>query len=131
MGEVATLLLIDLNGFKLVDEMYGYRGGDEVLKEVASVLQRRLRDNDVVARVGDDEFAVLLPIGAEQGAAVAADVRRLIGECRFELGGRKDVHITAGIGVVQINSDTPSEEAALGEAGRLLQIDKSGNRSPL
>lgn len=53
-GEQAALLVIDVDGFKQVNDMYGHRAGDRALKMIAAALRRRLRDTDVVARIGGD-----------------------------------------------------------------------------
>ena len=123
-GELATLLMIDIDGFKQVNDTYGHRVGDRALKTVAVALRRRLRDTDKVARVGGDEFAVLLPYaGAEQGATIAADLRRLIGTCTVQVEDA-EVRLSMSIGLVQIDSDTKNDESVFVEADRLMYEDK-------
>ena len=86
-GEVAALMVIDLDEFKQVNDQHGHKVGDDALKAVASALMRRLRETDLVARLGGDEFAVLLPHIDQAGVASVADGadprdRRLQHRCR-------------------------------------------------
>lgn len=122
--ELSTLLMIDIDQFKQINDTHGHRVGDLALKTVAGALTRRLRDTDKVARMGGDEFAVLLPYaGAEQGAIIAADLRALISKSSIEVED-SDICLSISIGVVQIDSDTKDEESVFIEADRLMYEDK-------
>ena len=66
--------MLDLDDFKEVNDGYGHKAGDTVLTAVADVLDSRLRETDVVARFGGDEFAVLMPVGGETEAAELAEL---------------------------------------------------------
>jgi diguanylate cyclase (GGDEF)-like protein/PAS domain S-box-containing protein len=119
-GEQAAVLIIDLDGFKEINDTYGHRVGDKALKAVASALKRRLRDTDVVARVGGDEFAVLLPYANdEQGETMALDLARVIAECSVD-GGGQVVYLSASIGAVHIDRNTSSDDSILSEADRAM-----------
>lgn len=94
-----AMLWIDLDGFKSVNDHWGHAAGDELLIKVAYRLNSRMRDTDTVARMGGDEFAVILPDIAESGAAeqVATDlVTRLAEPITLKCGV---CHITASIGM--------------------------------
>ena len=67
-----AILLLDLNDFNTINQTFGYRIGDRLLELAASRLSGVLRDSDSIARIGDDEFAALLPTGATEGGAVKA-----------------------------------------------------------
>jgi diguanylate cyclase (GGDEF)-like protein/PAS domain S-box-containing protein len=73
-GMDGALLLLDLDDFKRVNDLHGHRAGDRVLTDVAQVLEQRLRESDIVARFGGDEFAVLMPHGGAVEAAELADL---------------------------------------------------------
>jgi diguanylate cyclase (GGDEF)-like protein len=123
-GELSTLLMIDVDGFKQINDTYGHRVGDRALKTIADALKRRLRDTDQVARVGGDEFAVLLPYaGAEQGGDIAADLQGLISGCSVEVED-SEVHLSMSIGLVQIDKDTKDDESVFIEADKLMYEEK-------
>jgi diguanylate cyclase (GGDEF)-like protein/PAS domain S-box-containing protein len=123
-GEQATLLMVDLNGFKQVNDTYGHRAGDQVLKTIATTLKKRLRSTDILARFGGDEFAVLLPhASTEQGQKIATGLRELISGSTIEVENG-EVRLSASIGVVQIDQNTTSDEAVIAEADKLMYGEK-------
>jgi diguanylate cyclase len=73
-GRRLALVIVDLDDFKRVNDGYGHRAGDRVLAGVAVVLRHRLRESDIVARFGGDEFSVLMPVGRAPEAAELADL---------------------------------------------------------
>ena len=83
-GTPLALALLDLNGFKSVNDTHGHDAGDRVLREVAAAWRGQLRDTDLLARLGGDEFAVLLPDCAESDLAELA--RRLRVAPRYDAG---------------------------------------------
>ncbi len=109
-----TLLFIDLDRFKLVNDSLGHRSGDEVLLQVVDRLSQKLRGDDLLARWAGDEFCLLLGERTSESTAVAIAERLLevIAE-PFTLDGRK-VHLSASIGVAR--SD------AVDDPGRFVQI---------
>jgi two-component system cell cycle response regulator len=94
-----SMLLIDLDHFKLVNDTYGHIAGDSVLAAVATLLQRAVRTVDMVARYGGEEFVVVLPETGRQGAiAFAERIRERIAAHGFSIG-EPGIHVTASIGV--------------------------------
>jgi diguanylate cyclase (GGDEF)-like protein len=93
------VLFVDLDRFKLVNDTLGHRAGDDVLREVARRLRRGIRDSDTAARVGGDEFIVILHTLAREEDAehVARELTRQL-EAPFVLGGR-EVYVAASVGV--------------------------------
>ncbi|HET7489870.1 MAG TPA: PAS domain S-box protein [Acidimicrobiales bacterium] len=129
-GETAAVLVLDMDGLKAVNDTYGHRAGDRAIKAVAAALRRRLRDTDVVARVGGDEFAVLLPYASlEQGRLISEDLRQVIAETSVRLDDGTDVFLSATIGVSYIDRQTESDDVVLTAADRAMYRAKA-NRNP-
>jgi diguanylate cyclase (GGDEF)-like protein len=97
-GDVLALLLIDLDGFKELNDTLGHHAGDEVLRQIGPRLKGRLREDDTLARLGGDEFAVILQPGDEASASTAGLRLRAALEESFAVGGIH-VHIDASVGI--------------------------------
>lgn len=98
---------MDLDQFKLVNDTCGHVAGDELLRQVSTLIQEKLRSGDTIARLGGDEFGVLLHnCPADKGVEVAEKVREAIQSYRFSWDG-KQFAIGVSIGLVVINGDAP------------------------
>ncbi|AGC45201.1 FHA domain/GGDEF domain-containing protein [Myxococcus stipitatus DSM 14675] len=96
---VLSLVLLDIDHFKKVNDKFGHLAGDSVLKQLASTVRTRIRREDVFARYGGEEFAILLPEVALPGAKQLAEkVRRLVEKQRFEFD-RQAIPVTVSLGV--------------------------------
>lgn len=99
-GHRFGLIMLDLDDFKSINDTYGHPVGDLALKELASVLDRRMRRTDVVARLGGDEFAVLMPETTPEQARIAAEnLRRALTEVAIRLPVG-EAHANASFGLV-------------------------------
>ena len=97
-----SLLMIDIDHFKDVNDTYGHLAGDSVLKDLAAILQKRLRPDDEVARYGGEEFAAILPETPVGGAAkIAEDLRRLVEQHDFVVEG-EHIRVTISIGAAEL-----------------------------
>jgi diguanylate cyclase (GGDEF)-like protein/PAS domain S-box-containing protein len=123
-GEVAGLMLIDVDAFRSVNEHHGERAGDEALEAIARALTRRLRETDLAARLGADQFAVLLPHIDEEGLAVVAEgLARVVAACAIDVGD--DVlHPSASIGFTIVDEHTDNAEDALLRADRAMRAER-------
>jgi diguanylate cyclase (GGDEF)-like protein len=97
-GEELALLLVDLDGFKELNDTLGHHAGDLVLRQIGPRLSSLLRNEDTLARLGGDEFAVVLVPGDETTASAAGLRLRSALEQSFEVGGIR-VHIDASVGI--------------------------------
>jgi len=107
-GEASALLYVDLDGLKMINDTFGHRAGDEALIQVAGMLAKGVRHSDVVARIGGDEFGILLESSDENDAHDTAT--RLVDQicsCEFLHDGEA-LPLSVAIGVGMIDAlDTP------------------------
>jgi len=127
-GAPAVMLLWDIDNFKRINDSYGHRAGDRVLQSVAGCFTGALRATDFVARIGGEEFAVLL-IGLKLAEAVnVANQVRMAVEClRFHFRGTP-VRVTASCGITELNEHDASE-AAFDRADAALYRAKNGGKN--
>ena len=108
-GENSAMLFVDLDGLKMINDTFGHRAGDEALIQVAELLTSGVRRSDVVARIGGDEFAVLLESASEESAhETAARLENRISGCEFRHNGDA-LPLSVAIGVGMIDGDDSPE----------------------
>lgn len=109
-GKHISLMMIDIDHFKLINDNHGHLSGDDVLKELCKRLQDAVRPTDLVARYGGEEFSVVMPdTSLNQAAEIAERIRKFISRDEFTISSDPGkIHCTASIGVsVSSPSDTP------------------------
>lgn len=129
-GGAASAVVIDLDDFKQINDTYGHAAGDAVLCAVAERLRTRVRDSDLLARIGGDEFAVLLSASDERGAAVFADdVRRAASELQVTFEHRR-IPVSASVGLAALDprAATQSADALLRCADLAMYAAKDARR---
>lgn len=123
-GKGLALLYLDLDGFKAANDRCGHGAGDQVLREVAQRLQQSLRHGDLVARVGGDEFVVLLPGCSDTAAAGAiADTLRARLQPPYALPDGP-LHLDASVGIACFPGDGNDLDTLLANADRAMYEDK-------
>lgn len=128
-GGVHAVLMLDLNGFKQINDTYGHGIGDEVLVLVSQRLLQAVREGDLVARLGGDEFTVLAKnlLGSEAAANIALRIIRLLADPIVI--GKIGHPVGAGIGICLVPEDADSEDEALRKADLALYRAKAERRS--
>lgn len=122
------LLYVDLDRFKPVNDTAGHAAGDALLKQIAQTIRGACRGHDMAARIGGDEFAVLLEdCPLPNGMTVAEKIVRAVGALDFAWG-EKSYRIGASIGVTAITAQAPSRLGFLGEADAACYAAKGGGR---
>ena len=127
--EPLSLLIIDLDHFKEINDSYGHPVGDSVLKEVSNIIKKTIRNIDVPARYGGEEFAVIL-IGTEARGALrmAERLRKAVMKKVFSAEG-KGFQITVSIGITTYPDDIQSKEELIEKADRALYHAKKTGRN--
>lgn len=125
----ASLFVVDLDHFKCINDTHGHAAGDEALCHTARQLALALRRSDVLARIGGEEFGVLLPNTDEWGATMLAErVREAIADSRPNVGAGQ-ISLTASIGVASFSRTDATPDAALDRADKALYRAKNDGRN--
>jgi diguanylate cyclase (GGDEF)-like protein/PAS domain S-box-containing protein len=118
-----ALLVMDLDGFKDINDLHGHSAGDELLRGIAGAIARRLRRGDLLGRLGGDEFAVLLPgCAITEAMQVAEALTALLAGQRFVFDGAER-SVTTSIGVAEVDGESP--DALLSAADRAMYTAKA------
>lgn len=128
LGNPFSLVMADVDHFKKFNDLHGHPAGDEVLRKIAKVLRQKAREMDMVARIGGEEFAVIMP-GTELEAArhAALRLRESIEQARFRYHG-KDLRVTASFGLAEASVDE-SEAALIARTDQALYASKQNGRN--
>jgi diguanylate cyclase (GGDEF)-like protein len=106
-----SLMALDVDHFKMVNDCHGHPSGDYVLKEFAVILKQSVRESDVVARTGGEEFSILLPkAGPAQAASLAQRVRDAVAQRQFNIYGRT-IRVTTSVGLATYPNDAEVTES--------------------
>jgi len=125
---VASLLLMDIDHFKAINDKYGHSTGDLVLKEIASILGRNVRREDTLARYGGEELILLAPQTEMEGARIFGDrLRGLVEKHPFVY--KEEFSVTVSIGIATFPRHAQGAEELIESADRALYKAKAGGRN--
>ena len=130
-GKCFSVLMVDIDHFKLVNDLYGHQAGDEVLKALATECKNRIRKTDSIGRYGGEEFMIILPESDEDSAFhVAESIRKSIADLDFR-SNEDLIKITISIGIKTVyhNEDSLSVEYIIKCADSALYNAKRNGRN--
>ena len=124
-----SLCIVDVDLFKPINDRYGHISGDEVLRQIAGLLRRHARSDDLAARIGGEEFALLLPeCDADAAQAFAERLRETVADAAFAPGGEPQ-RITVSIGIATLAPGRDTRPALMAAADAALYRAKSQGRN--
>ena len=126
-----ALLMIDIDHFKRLNDTFGHHVGDQMLRDVTSILVKDMREVDTVARYGGEEFVMILPETTESGAVyVAHRLRRAVEQAKFFAGSPHEIqHLTISIGVAVYDTDAQFKRDLIEFADAALYAAKHNGRN--
>jgi len=129
-GSMVSVMFLDLDDFKAVNDRHGHLVGSHVLMEMAAVILSSVRDTDVVTRYGGDEFVIILPeTGAEPSARVAERVRATVSAHAFTGGRNLQLRLTASFGVASFPAHANSPQQLVAAADAAMYEAKAARKN--
>jgi diguanylate cyclase (GGDEF)-like protein len=129
IGMPVAVVMLDVDGFKAVNDQFGHQAGDVVLRKVADIIRRSVRASDVCTRYGGDEFAIIVPENAVTAAQTAGRIRQRVEKFRWDTLGLAEplrVTLSAGVGIGEVGEATDS---LIGRADQHLYQAKALGRN--
>lgn len=131
-GRELSVLMVDIDHFKNINDTYGHQAGDAVLREVASIIKHRLRSTDIIGRYGGEEFMAVLQETGQAGAEiVATDLVRIVAASAIEIGGGQKVSVTISAGYAAFPEDALNIDSLIALADKGLYQAKHNGRNQM
>jgi diguanylate cyclase (GGDEF)-like protein len=124
-----SVIMMDIDHFKLVNDRFGHAAGDHVLCQLAKLIRSEVREVDIVGRYGGEEFTLILPeTGLKKASEVAERLRQIINQI-FDSTDQSSPQITVSIGVAGLDADTPDFDALVNQSDKALYKAKESGRN--
>jgi two-component system, cell cycle response regulator len=129
-GKMLSLIILDLDFFKLVNDTHGHDSGDMVLRDFADRVKLTTRNVDVACRTGGEEFVLVLPgTDISQAQRIAERIRAAVADEKFKVSGGKEITVTVSAGVTTISGAEDSMDRMLKRADESLYVAKNKGRN--
>jgi diguanylate cyclase (GGDEF)-like protein/putative nucleotidyltransferase with HDIG domain len=129
--EPASVLSMDVDGFKEVNETFGHGVGDRLLSSVAAVIKKQLREMDTLARYSGDEFVAVLPGASGDAASMIAErIRSAVESHEFVVKTGRTIRVSVSVGIASYPDDGPTADDLLLVATQKMQRSKHARRTP-
>ena len=126
-----SIVMIDLDMFKNINQLYGHLTGDSILKQIGSLMNKEIRSDDVLARFGGDEFILLLPkTSLNQAILVAERIRLAIEKTSYKTSKNNYINVTASFGITELNQ-SDSTESFINRADKALYTAKHQGKNKI
>ncbi len=129
-GRPSSIVMLDLDHFKSINDTHGHAGGDQVLMRITEIAKVALRPSDVLGRLGGEEFAILLPeTHGDEALVVAERLRESIARHPIHVSSGTTIGVTASFGIAALTGDHAGVPAWLESADTMLYAAKSAGRN--
>lgn len=129
LGKPFSVIQIDADSLKAVNDSYGHEAGDRLLKNLCDIVGETSRDSDTLARTGGDEFVMLLPgIDGEHAGTIAERIRKAVTNSSFDVNGNA-ISTTVSIGIASYPQDADNVDDLLGRADQAMYRSKQAGRN--
>lgn len=129
-GEPLSLVMLDLDYFKIFNDTYGHGAGDDLLVEIARIIEFEIREVDMIARYGGEEFLIIMPDTSTDVAVKAAErIRKLVEIQKFPVGKGKKANLTISLGIATSMDGSESKDILMTRADTALYLAKERGRN--
>jgi diguanylate cyclase len=125
----ASVVMLDIDHFKKVNDTFGHPGGDQVIKALAKIIKKSIRETDLAGRYGGEEFSIILPDTVASNARMVAERIRRLSEAFILNYEGQEIKFTVSLGIAEFNSSFKDHMAWLDKADQALYKAKEGGRN--